>query len=312
MQYEEIRYVPETEDPSVTIETRELVIKTIDNTGLLAPPTEDKSYFNRSHRVTPFVHHLGYHGIRTLYNKEEKRNLVVPFASWLNLQGVTLEGIENDPVDERSWAGVARGWPIQMEPAGEGARLTIDPLPSTQMKYTLELQPVEPDGIDFSMRFELGRKPETGPACFRGSWPCYMNAYDDVRLFYPGGPSREEWEWKSIGEKPDLVIGETVNYQHQQEAYVAENQALPLGYGRIGDYALVLMFSDPTVSLFTVNAGGHLFCSPVQNPAWDFAWVIEDYPLGEPVGFDGRIIYTRFTSPEAILARYEEWAGSWT
>ena len=69
MQYEQLRYVPESEDPSLTIETDELVVKVIDNTGLLAPPSAGKAYFNASHVFTPFVHHLGYHGIRTLYSK---------------------------------------------------------------------------------------------------------------------------------------------------------------------------------------------------------------------------------------------------
>lgn len=72
MQYDEIRYLPEEQDPSMT-----------------------------------FSHHLGYHGIRCLYHKQEKRNLVVPLVSWLNLQSVVLAGMENDPVDERAWAGCA-------------------------------------------------------------------------------------------------------------------------------------------------------------------------------------------------------------
>ena len=115
MQYEQLRYVPESEDPSLTIETDELVVKVIDNTGLLAPPAAGKAYFNASHVFTPFVHHLGYHGIRTLYSKKEKRNLVIPFASWLNLQGANLEGLETDPVDERAYAGVGRGWPLKLQ-----------------------------------------------------------------------------------------------------------------------------------------------------------------------------------------------------
>jgi hypothetical protein len=67
------------------------------------------------------------------------------------------------------------------------------------------------------------------------------------------------------------------------------------------------MFSDPRVRVFTVNAGGHLFCLPVQNPAWDFEWTLEDYPQGSPVGFDGRLVYTRFLGEDAVLGRYEEW-----
>ncbi len=85
---------------------------------------------------------------------------------------------------------------------------------------------------------------------------------------------------------------------------------MPLGYGRIGGRALVLMFSDPRVGFFVINAGGHLPMSPVQNPAWDFQWCVEDYPLGEPVGFDGRLVYSRFEDNAQIISRYEDWSGN--
>lgn len=307
MQYDELKYIPEEEDPSLTLETEELVAKVIDNTGLLAPPIESKSYLNKGHRLTPFTHHLGYHGIRTLYSKIEKRNLVVPFASWLNLQVASVEGVDADPVDERAWAGCGRGWPIRMERKGRGARLCLDPLPKMKMTYDLELQPAEPDAIDFAVRFKFGRGSGDGAGRFRASWPCYMNAYDDVRLFYPKGGSPDDWQWTGIGEKPDIILGETVDYRHEQKAFHAEEQALPLGYGRIGERVLIIMFSDPSVRLFVVNAGGHMFFSPVQNPAWDFAWVLEDYPSDTPVGFDGRLIYTRFESQDQILQRYRQW-----
>ncbi|MDP6505749.1 MAG: hypothetical protein QF886_19160, partial [Planctomycetota bacterium] len=83
--------------------------------------------------------------------------------------------------------------------------------------------------------------------------------------------------------------------------------AIPVGYGRVGDMALILMFDDPRVRFFVVNAGGHLCFSPVQNPAWDFEWEIEDYPLNEPIGFNGKLIYAPFVSQENVLDRYREW-----
>ena len=313
MQYDSLTYVPECKDPSLAVETERLVAKIIDNTGLLtAADPGAASHFGRhgTNSPLPFSHHLGYHGIRTLYDKEEKRNIVIPLASWMNLQGVALAGIENDPMDERAWAGVGRGWPIRMEQVGAGARLLLDPMPETQFRYTIEFQPAEPDGIDFSVRFTFGRKPEGAAARLRASWPCYISAYDDVRFFYPKGPLPDDWAWASIGEKPNLVIGEAVGYEHQQTSYPAEQQALPIGYGLIGERALALMFSDPRVHFFVVNAGGHLPFSPVQNPAWDFEWVVDDYPLDEPIGFDGRLVYTRFGGQEAVLARYEEWINA--
>jgi hypothetical protein len=312
MQYDALRYVPDEEDPSLTIETERLVAKVIDNTGLSLPADpEAKSHYARypMHRLLPYSHHLGYHGLRTLYDRSEKRNLVVPTASWLNLQTVEFAGLANDPVDERAWAGVGRGWPMRLEPKGRGALLTVDPLPQTQFRYTIEFQPAEPDGIDFSMRFVFHRRPDTGPCRFHATWPCYMNAYDDVRFFYPKGASPDQWAWAGLGEKPDFILGETVGYRHQHRGYNVEEQALPVGYGLIGERALILMFNDPRVKFFVVNGGGHFALSPVQNPAWDFRWVVEDYPLDTPVGIDGRLIYTAFQGEDEVLQRYREWAG---
>ena len=310
MQYSQIKYVQEEQDPSLTVETSNLVAKIIDNTGLLLQSDSNcKSYFGKygTNCFLPFSHHLGYHGIRTFYDKTEKRNLVVPLVSWFNLQSVHFEGIENDPVDERAWAGVARGWPIRIEPKVEGALLTLEPIPKTRFTYTIEFHPATANGIDISIRFIFHRRPNNGPALFRASWPCYINAYDDVRFFYPKGKSLDDFHWASLGEKPDIIIGEPVGYRHEQTSYSAEEQIAPLGYGSIGKRALTLMFNDKRVTFFVVNAGGHYPISAVQNPAWDFQWVIEDYPLDTPVGFDARLIYTSIKDTQTILEQYQQW-----
>lgn len=313
MQYPDLRYVPETEDPSLTLETSELVAKVIDNTGLAAPlpPPDLKSYLWAG-PFTPFTHHLGYHGLRTLYRKDERRNIVAPFVSWLNLQKCHIEGLERDPTDERSCFGAGRGWPLRLERRGAGARLTLDPLPALRLHYSLELQPVEPDAMDCAFRFVFERALEHGERRFDATWPCYVSAYDDVRFHYPRTHAGGTWTWNTLGEKPEMIVGEPVGYVHRQQSWAAEDQALPLGYGRIGDHVLILMFDDPRVGFFMVNAGGHTFCSPVQNPAWDFAWSCRDYPLHEPVGFNGRLIYTRWEGPERVMERYREWRGAKT
>jgi len=85
----------------------------------------------------------------------------------LNLQGVSYEGIENDPVDQRAWAGVASGWPMRMKQQGAGVVLELDAMPETQFRYTIEFQPAEPDGIAFSIRFTFLKKPAAGQFAFR-------------------------------------------------------------------------------------------------------------------------------------------------
>ncbi|MDP6506381.1 MAG: hypothetical protein QF886_22345, partial [Planctomycetota bacterium] len=196
MKYEQIRWLPEAEDPSLTIETNSLVAKVIDNTGLLLEKNEEsRTPFTKYglHRPLPFSRLLGNHGIRTLYHKGEKRNVVIPYGCWLNLQGVRFSGIELDPIDERVHAGVGRGWPMRLERSGEGAALFIDQMPKCRLSYTIEFQPAEPDGIEFSVRFTFGKRPSGGTAQFRATWPCYMSAYDDVRFHFPQGDSADDW-----------------------------------------------------------------------------------------------------------------------
>jgi len=313
MKYKEIRWVPESEDPSLTIETKTLVAKVIDNTGLeLQKDVNASAPVNQYglHKPIPYSHVLGGHGIRTLYNKEEKRNVVVPGACWLNLQNMSCPGLELDAVDERAHAGVAKGWPMRIEKKQHGVRLIIDEMPKSRLSYSIEYQPAEPDGIEFSVRFTFGKAPSQGPKHFSATWPCYMSAYDEVRFNYAKGTSPDNWEWSSIGEKPDIIVGETVGYVHRQQLFEATKQAIPLGYGRVGRMALVLMFDDPRVKFFVVNAGGHIFYSPVENPAWDFKWEIEDYPLNKPVGFNGKLIYGPFENEAQIVKRYRQWLES--
>ncbi len=312
MKYAEIKEVAEEDDPSVTLETRDLVAKVIDNTGLVLPPNpESQDWAARYglHKPLPFSRRVGNHGIRTFYHKQERRNVVAPLACWLNFQNVSLQGIENDAVDDRVWAGTPRGWPLRIEARAGGARLVLDPLPQTQFSYVLDVAPAEPDALDFTIELTFHRLPERGRPIFRGAWSCYMNSLDDVRLFYPKG-TVQRWEWGAVGEKADFIPGETVGYSHQQAVYFAEQQALPLGYMQVGPYAVALMFDNSAVRLFVVNAGGHLFFNPLHNPAFDFEWVIEDYPVEEPVRLAGRIVYAKFQDANEVLERYSAWNRS--
>ncbi len=88
------------------------------------------------------------------------------------------------------------------------------------------------------------------------------------------------------------------------------DQALPVAFGRIGQRHLLLMFDDPSVKFFVVNAGGHFPTSVVQNPAWDISWTIRDYPLGEPIGFNGRLVYSSIGGRDQVRSRYIEWIES--
>lgn len=298
-QYPEIAWVDEGRDPSITIETETLIARVIDNTGLLVPP-------GTLWPEPEYSHHLGYHGIRSFWHKREKRNIVAPFVSWLNLQNLEVEGIELDPVDSRSRHGVGRGWPIRMSGDSEKVILQISRMRTSGVEYRLELTPSGRDSLDFSVQFTLHKKNRE-KAGFSASWPCYMSTYDEVELHSPTG-SPDSFTWSSFGAKEDFVVGETVGYVHSQQTFSQPQPiACPLVYGRIGKHVLAIMASRPEVVFFLVNAGGHRPYYPVQNPAWDFSFRLDDYEIQKPFGFEGRIIYKSWENPDEILKRYLDW-----
>jgi len=298
-EYPEIEWVDEVQDPSITIETETLIAKIIDNTGLLVPPSAPWP-------EPQYSHHLGYHGIRAFWLKQERRNIVAPFVSWLNLQSLEVEGLELDPVDSRSRYGVGRGWPIRMSGNGEKVILQIERMPKSGIDYRLELAPSGRDSLDFTVQFTLHRKTRE-KARFSASWPCYMSTFNEVELFSPKG-SPDSFKWSSFGEKEDFVVGEAVGYVHSQRRFSPpEPIAYPVAYGRIGENVLAIMVSRPEVQFFLINAGGHRSFLPVQNPAWDFSFRLADYNVREPFGFKGRIIYKRWKDSDEILRRYLDW-----
>ena len=127
------------------------------------------------------------------------------------------------------WCGERVAGPARTR--GKGAQLTLDPPPQTQFKYSLELQPAEPDGVDFAVSFVFHPRPAHGPSRLRATWPCYVNSYTDVRFFYPRGESVDEWQWDNLAERLTSVLGDPVGYRHEQTAYSVTEQALPLATG---------------------------------------------------------------------------------
>ena len=55
---------------------------------------------------------------------------------------------------------------------------------------------------------------------------------------------------------PNIVIGESVGYIHEHQGYAMKEQAFPLANGLIGDYALILMLSNPKAMFFCDNTDG--------------------------------------------------------
>lgn len=298
-QYERLRWMDEREDPSATIETEELVAKVIDNTGLRPRPG---SWWMEQN----YSHHLGYHGIRALWRKDEKRNVVSPFFSWLSLQGLRVDGLDLDPVDWRARAGVGRGWPMQLDRQAEEVVLRIPRMPVSGIAYELRVGPASSDSIDFAIRFTLHEKRKE-KATFSASWACYMSTYDEVQLHAPTGSGLRP-SWEAFGETETWVLGDPVNYQHSQRRFAPQTPpAFPAVYGRIGSNVLAIMASRPEVSFFLFNAGGHIAYLPVQNPAWDFSLYLPDYEPSVPFGFRGRLTYKAWAGADEITDRYREW-----
>lgn len=302
--YPQLRWVNESEDPSLTIETESLVAKIIDNTGLTREP--------ESAAEPGCTHHLGYHGIRSLYARNERRNIVSPFFSMLNLQGIRVDGLEPDPADHRARFGLPRGWPMTLRQVGSAVVLEIPEMPVSGIACRMSLRPAGEDAIEFEAVFRLARKTAR-VAAFHAQWACYMSTFDEVALHSPvrpaGGPGHD-LQWTPFGEPEAFVLGDWTGYQASQKRFdPPEPAARPAAFGRIGSRYLLLQADRPEVRFFVINGGGHLGFLPVQNPAWDFEFRLPDYEPGEAFGFRGRLVYAPWQGFAEVNRRVAEWSG---
>lgn len=198
---------------------------------------------------------------------------------------------------------------------------------SSTMTYTV----VAPHAVDFEFRcvpHDAKRFGERGHAVF--FWADYMNDVADSSLHFRGVPAEgaeETWiaadappgptDWNTGGTyrslpASDLAYDADHNFKLNSWSYDWPRFTKPFYYGRAArDMVFILMFDrmcsaedEIRFSLFKFK----LKKEKRPRPAWDFQYVIHKVEEGREYGYQGRLVWKKFVSPEDCREEYETWA----
>jgi len=195
---------------------------------------------------------------------------------------------------------------------------------ASTLKYSL----IPPNAVDFEFHCRA-HKPELfgerGYAVL--FFANYMNDVADVALHFrgiraPGGP--EDWiRADAPPGHPDYNHGGTYhslpaqdlrydtdhNFKLNLWSYDYPRFTQPFYYGlATNGMVLVLMFDRMHTEQDEIRFSLFKFKIPRRpRPAWDFQYVIHKVEKDRTYGFQGRLIWKRFVSPEDVQDEYRRW-----
>jgi hypothetical protein len=194
----------------------------------------------------------------------------------------------------------------------------------SRLKYTVSA----PQAIDFEFECQAQK-----PALFgaRGYavlfFANYMNDVAEVPIQFRGvtGPGEPE-QWIRADAPPghadynqggtyrslpaqDLAYDADHNFKLNLWSYDYPRFTEPFYYGRAAQgMVFILMFDRLYSPQDEIRFSLFKFKVPHRpRPAWDFQYVIHKVEAGTRYGFNGRLIWKRFVSPEDCQAEYRRW-----
>ncbi|MBT4610304.1 MAG: hypothetical protein HOC05_09710 [Gemmatimonadetes bacterium] len=220
-----------------------------------------------------------------------------------------------------------RKHPMRLERLSETAvRLTQEASPLTGVTSETIFSVGEPHFIDIDFHATLTRPPRSGNR-FGFFWASYINAPDSPALQFldPGGI------WCCLS--PDghgNDSGNTVCHDGVAPAWGDPEQqyndgslahsfskrhfGLPLMFGRPGDGQMMFlqMFDQqqPVRLCMSPTGGGREEGARVNNPAWDFQYIIDDAVAGAELHLRSRVIYKQFVDANEAETLYEQWTST--
>jgi hypothetical protein len=156
-------------------------------------------------------------------------------------------------------------------------------------------------------------------------WASYIHQPESPAIHFLGhevGGGPERWI-EAVSPKHGVEATHIPEHDHRDFAQAADFQSRyqifawskhlhskPFYYALSHGMAYVLMFRPADMIRFTQSPSG----GGPGNPALDFQWFIPDYRVDQAYGFEMRMAYVPFQSPEQIRKLYERearrWAGS--
>lgn len=262
-------------------------------------------------------HLAGYNGIAVLSHRQRPANLFVPLYSGLN-----LEVIHDGTNAPRDVLFEPRRAPIELRVVNRSAvELYQPPTPNWKLESCTRFE-LEKDGV-VRMTFECiprGRVFQNG---YIGLfWASYVHQPESPAIYFlgkekSGGPER--WieavsprhglEATHISEhdKRDFLRAGDFQPRYQIFSWSRYVYTQSFYYGLSHGMAYVLMFWPTDLVRFTQSPSG----GGPGNPALDFQWFVPDYATDQAYGFELRMAYVPFRSPDQIQKLYAEQLRKW-
>lgn len=247
--------------------------------------------------------------------------------------GLNFEHIISGHKNPHSSFSPRRGlFPMTVSADGKSVTLTRkkddDPwLMSSTLQYTL----TAPHYVDVDFRcvpHDRSLFGERGYAVL--FFANYMNNVEQVALNFRGvaGPNEsEQWiaadapsghpDWNQGGTyrsatAEDLIYDADHNFKLNTWSYDYPRFTKPFYYGRAaGGMTLMMMFNKIYSPDDEVRFSLFKFKIPkFPRPAWDFQYVIRNIQQSREYGFQARLVWKKFVSPDDCLHEYETWSAS--
>jgi hypothetical protein len=287
-----------TEDPYVTLSTRDLEVKITDN----------RAYEG---------HRGGYNGIADLVHREQGKRVFVETLAGINYECIWL-GDEEPP--DRSALFEPRLAPMTLERLAEtSACLYQPPTPYWRMETMAVYTVRPPHYVDVTVTYRPHRPAR--PRSFRTLWASYLNHPDDITLYLRGhtadNPTPRWLRISRAGHGPEFPL-----LAHETEALQGTPEWVwddPFYYGRMQDFVFLLMFDRERTPCRSVGNGRRatpgrtrVAYSPtgggstpdIHRPAWDFEHYVESYQVLREYPFRLRLAYKPWAGQEDVLAEY--------
>jgi hypothetical protein len=155
----------------------------------------------------------------------------------------------------------------------------------------------------------------------------YMNDVEDVAIHFRGIEGQgqpEKWvtadapkgppDWNQGGTyrsatASDLAYDTDHNFKLNSWSYDYPRFTQPFYYGRAAKgMVFILKFNKMYTEDEEIRFSLFKFKLPrFPRPAWDFQYVIRDIQAGKEYGFNARLVWKRWISPEDCLKEYQAW-----
>ena len=259
------------------------------------------------------VHRAWYNGVFSMRSPDQRETPYVPVYAGINLENF-FDARPRHP--DREVFFEPRANPMEFKKLNATtAELRQEATPYFGIESTVRFELKDPYYIDMVYTC-VPRKDDLAGGFFGVFWASYINGPEDKSIYFLGSESGlEQPFWEQYGthkhNRDSTVRHEEDDFDPPFEPgpKVLWNQtsllrySVPFYYGRIRNMVLIYIFKpNPGIRFsHSPSGGGRNKGNTQTNPAWDFQYVVPNYRVGEPYGFQMRVIYKPWRDRADVL-----------